>query len=202
MIDRVEVLRDGASSLYGSDAIGGVVNIITRKASVDNGSDFSSMFQDFKFHFEGNLSAGLNYKTAPDPSPLSQPLQTGGQVFLINILPDLVLGTSTSAQYQARPLGFNLPFGGNILSGMMFWLPQTIVPRPETFVNGQVVHSKPWDFLIGAFLEDSFYDDLYDRGISPEDVYRDLELSNALGGSGGAYADFWGYRAVAMPPLE
>jgi iron complex outermembrane receptor protein len=31
MIDRVEVLRDGASTIYGSDAIAGVVNIITKK---------------------------------------------------------------------------------------------------------------------------------------------------------------------------
>ncbi|MGY0558724.1 MULTISPECIES: TonB-dependent receptor domain-containing protein [unclassified Lysobacter] len=31
MVERVEVLKDGASSLYGSDAIAGVVNIITRK---------------------------------------------------------------------------------------------------------------------------------------------------------------------------
>ena len=30
-LDRVEVLRDGASSLYGTDAIGGVINFITRK---------------------------------------------------------------------------------------------------------------------------------------------------------------------------
>lgn len=30
-LQRVEVLKDGASSLYGADAIGGVVNIITRK---------------------------------------------------------------------------------------------------------------------------------------------------------------------------
>ncbi|MDE2081306.1 MAG: TonB-dependent receptor [Burkholderiales bacterium] len=30
-IERVEVLKDGASSLYGSDAIGGVINFITRK---------------------------------------------------------------------------------------------------------------------------------------------------------------------------
>jgi iron complex outermembrane receptor protein len=30
-IDRVEVLRDGASSLYGTDAIGGVINFITRR---------------------------------------------------------------------------------------------------------------------------------------------------------------------------
>ncbi len=30
-LDRVEVLRDGASALYGTDAIGGVINFITRK---------------------------------------------------------------------------------------------------------------------------------------------------------------------------
>lgn len=30
-IDRIEVLRDGASSIYGSDAIGGVINFITKK---------------------------------------------------------------------------------------------------------------------------------------------------------------------------
>lgn len=31
MIERIEVLKDGASAIYGSDAIGGVVNFITRK---------------------------------------------------------------------------------------------------------------------------------------------------------------------------
>jgi iron complex outermembrane recepter protein len=31
IIERVEVLRDGASTVYGSDAIAGVVNIITKK---------------------------------------------------------------------------------------------------------------------------------------------------------------------------
>ena len=30
-IDRVEVLRDGSSALYGSDVVGGVINIITKK---------------------------------------------------------------------------------------------------------------------------------------------------------------------------
>ena len=31
MVERVEVLKDGASSIYGSDAMAGVINIITRK---------------------------------------------------------------------------------------------------------------------------------------------------------------------------
>ncbi|TMQ12620.1 MAG: TonB-dependent receptor, partial [Deltaproteobacteria bacterium] len=30
IVERVEILKDGASAIYGSDAIGGVVNIITR----------------------------------------------------------------------------------------------------------------------------------------------------------------------------
>ncbi|MDE1165370.1 MAG: TonB-dependent receptor [Pseudomonas sp.] len=34
-IDRVEVLRDGASALYGTDAIGGVINFITKKSMTD-----------------------------------------------------------------------------------------------------------------------------------------------------------------------
>ncbi|CAM5203945.1 TonB-dependent receptor OS=Castellaniella sp OX=1955812 GN=EPN31_08550 PE=3 SV=1 [Castellaniella denitrificans] len=35
MIDHIEILRGAASSLYGSDAIGGVVNIITKKGAQD-----------------------------------------------------------------------------------------------------------------------------------------------------------------------
>src|SRR5690606_34729978 len=35
MIERVEIVRGAASSLYGSEAIGGVVNIITRQAEGD-----------------------------------------------------------------------------------------------------------------------------------------------------------------------
>jgi len=31
VVDRIEILKDGASSLYGSDAIAGVINIITKK---------------------------------------------------------------------------------------------------------------------------------------------------------------------------
>ena len=49
-VERIEILADGSSSVYGSDAVGGVINIITRKR-----------FEGF----EGNLQTGFgaNYDT-------------------------------------------------------------------------------------------------------------------------------------------
>jgi iron complex outermembrane recepter protein len=42
IIDRIDVLKDGASSVYGSDAIGGVVNIITREKF--DGAEFNAYY--------------------------------------------------------------------------------------------------------------------------------------------------------------
>ena len=44
IIDHIEVLRDGASSIYGSDAIAGVVNIVTRDQS--DGVTFEARYND------------------------------------------------------------------------------------------------------------------------------------------------------------
>lgn len=41
-IERVEILADGASALYGADAIAGVVNFITKKNSTTGGIDISA----------------------------------------------------------------------------------------------------------------------------------------------------------------
>ncbi|HEY0477303.1 MAG TPA: TonB-dependent receptor [Kofleriaceae bacterium] len=62
VIDRVEVLKDGASAVYGSDAIGGVVNIITRtdfegtEASLYSGT---SAHAD-GFTYDGSFVTGYN----------------------------------------------------------------------------------------------------------------------------------------------
>lgn len=40
IIDRIEILQDGASSLYGSDAIAGVVNIITKRSQEGAAANF------------------------------------------------------------------------------------------------------------------------------------------------------------------
>lgn len=55
IVERVEILKDGASSVYGSDAVAGVVNIITKKGD------------------GGDIDVSL-----------SQPTESGGEVFRIN----------------------------------------------------------------------------------------------------------------------
>ncbi|KKO47389.1 TonB-dependent receptor [Arsukibacterium ikkense] len=52
-VERVEVLKDGASSLYGSDAVAGVINIITKKG--DGSNVTVSLDQPFE-------SGGENYR--------------------------------------------------------------------------------------------------------------------------------------------
>ncbi|HEY6943222.1 TonB-dependent receptor plug domain-containing protein [Dokdonella sp.] len=75
MIERIEVLTDGASSVYGSDAIAGVVNFILR--SDYQGAEFSADYgisdrddgtsKGYSFTFgqssdKGSIMAGVNYK--------------------------------------------------------------------------------------------------------------------------------------------
>jgi iron complex outermembrane receptor protein len=56
MVERIDVLKDGASTIYGSDAIAGVVNIVTKK-------DFDGAEANF---YKGQYSAGDGEREAAD----------------------------------------------------------------------------------------------------------------------------------------
>jgi iron complex outermembrane receptor protein len=62
-IERIEVLRDGASALYGSDAIAGVINIILKKdvdyTTVTTKSGITSQNDGFNFATDINTSVGI-----------------------------------------------------------------------------------------------------------------------------------------------
>jgi iron complex outermembrane recepter protein len=61
MVERVDVLKDGASAIYGSDAVAGVVNVVTRRGF--HGVEASAGFQDATNN-NGflNLASGRNFK--------------------------------------------------------------------------------------------------------------------------------------------
>nr|WP_010133657.1 TonB-dependent receptor [Microbulbifer agarilyticus] len=64
MIERVEVLKDGASAVYGSDAIAGVVNIITREDF--EGAEFTSSYGQTSEGDGAQENASFTFGTASD----------------------------------------------------------------------------------------------------------------------------------------
>lgn len=63
MIARVEILKDGASAVYGSDAIAGVVNIITKKDFEGFQLDFNGSGTDKGDGENGDVSALYGFST-------------------------------------------------------------------------------------------------------------------------------------------
>ncbi|SIR20373.1 TonB-dependent Receptor Plug Domain [Shewanella morhuae] len=63
MIARVEILKDGASAVYGSDAIAGVVNIITKKDFEGFQLDFNGSGTDKGDGENGDVSALYGFNT-------------------------------------------------------------------------------------------------------------------------------------------
>jgi iron complex outermembrane receptor protein len=96
-VERVEVLRDGASSLYGTDAIAGVINFITRR-------DFNG----------GNISIGLDAPQHPGGMQRDANLGFGfGDLDKngINVFGFLDFGNSQRIKGTQRPFNVRQPGG-------------------------------------------------------------------------------------------
>ena len=84
-IDRIEILRDGASAQYGSDAIAGVVNIILKKDVKHLTLNYgSSGFYDHKYNTLNNV----------DPSQYYTGSQIDGKTFTLGADYGLPIGTN------------------------------------------------------------------------------------------------------------
>ena len=60
-IQRVEVLKDGASAVYGSDAVGGVINFITFKDFEGADARITSSMNDYREYQKGGISGKVGY---------------------------------------------------------------------------------------------------------------------------------------------
>jgi iron complex outermembrane receptor protein len=128
IVDRIEVLRDGASTVYGSDAIAGVVNIITKKdfegLDIDFGYDVTGESDGEQFNMSavfGNTFDRGNFVLGAQVTKREE-IRQGERGFSACPYFDdgtmLICGGSpTTTPAQFSPQGADAALGGQVLDG-------------------------------------------------------------------------------------
>jgi iron complex outermembrane recepter protein len=161
LLERVEVLPDGGSSIYGSDAIGGVINFITKRhfdgVQVDGRYGFTSNYQTYDFnatagHAWGSGAAYLGYSYT-DNTPLfshdrryvRQYTTSGGGNPSITCVPgNVVVGQTTYAMPALLPNTANhcdatlktTFIGGNVRNSVFAGVSQDFTPSIRFDLRG------------------------------------------------------------------
>jgi vitamin B12 transporter len=87
-VERIEVLKGSASTLYGSDAVGGVINIITRKPEAGKSQTSvtgiwgSAGTQTYRFYNSGRTPAGFYWTAAAQKEKMGNYDDGAGNKFL------------------------------------------------------------------------------------------------------------------------
>ena len=101
-IQRVEVLKDGASAIYGTDAIGGVINFITRQ-------DYQGL--DLSAYASGTQEGGAGKKTFTASGGTGDIARDGYNVFATLDVQRLDALRSTQRDFiRERPLAETVPY--------------------------------------------------------------------------------------------
>jgi iron complex outermembrane receptor protein len=159
-IERVEVLQDGASAIYGSDAIAGVVNIITKTKqdglviSAQHGlyrqGDGFTQNYDASYGF-GIPSLGTQVVLGGDYVQ-QDPVLAGDRVFSAYPGPGL-----TSCNVPNSPCSSATPNGRFLVLGQSLALQQPVVGRSPTladyrqFTNADRYNFQPTNYLLTPY---------------------------------------------------
>lgn len=155
MIERIEIVRGPASSLYGSEAVGGLINVITRKAEhapLLYADVFTTSWHEHNVDlgFNVNAGAGLSILTGINYFRYQRPADRNGDNFTDVTLQDRI---SVFQKWQVnRPEDRVLTVAGRYLyedrwGGEMQWTP---AHRGGDQVYGESIYTRRWE-LIGAY---------------------------------------------------
>ncbi len=130
IVDRVEVLQDGASAVYGSDAIGGVVNIITRKG-----------FKGTELSAYGGLSQHLDGEVYDFSVISGQGTERGNVVFAAGFYEQGTVWAGDRA-FSAIPRWYDYKTGNSLLMGSGIPPAGRINFDPDQMTNGSLLLSQ------------------------------------------------------------
>lgn len=92
MVERVEILRDGASAVYGSDAIAGVINIITK----DDYAGTSATYQTGEYFDGGGQSEVMTFTVGESTG-------SGSYIAGVSVVDLMSLGNGERPETNAHP---------------------------------------------------------------------------------------------------
>jgi iron complex outermembrane recepter protein len=204
-LERVEVLKDGASAIYGTDAIGGVINFITKsnfQGVVINGfTDITQRNDSAIYRLSGTAgygdlgTQGFNIMGAVSKS-WNSALLGQDRDFVNGNQPERGLsvdtrGTPIATAFPANPNSIFAPngslLGGTTNSTANFFLPGLLIPGTTTRADGGI---NPLDLPGGAGC------DSVDGGMAYDEVLWSVP--------GAKFACSWdtGRAAVLQQPLQ
>ncbi len=115
-VERIEILTDGASAIYGSDAIGGVVNIILRKDFEGGAFSYGETKPDVTGGDRREASALVGLRGEKGNMLLGASMTERGIIFVRDYPWGAAVGASTYANNYARAPGFGS--GGAVIGAV------------------------------------------------------------------------------------
>lgn len=178
-VDRIEIVRGASSALYGSNAGGGVINIITKEATKKLGADL-----DFRIanHNDRRYIIGLSNKSGPIRNNLSLTASRMDSYDVNNAADPITRVISTIYGHKtlnAKEQLSYLPFDGLKLSARLGFymreLPRDI-DAPERYRSYSAGLKGKWNITGLDHLELSYSFDQYDK--SQYRKLTDLDIRN------------------------
>lgn len=212
-VTRVEILKDGASTIYGSDAVGGVVNIITRtsidepeltvelNAPFESGGESFSIDGAYGFNFDtGNIALSAQYTRRED-------LSIGDRDYLA-CERDLITGSDgTLIDREDRSINAGTGYANceNVYANTFieYATGDRYIPTPDGVTEGPISGYRIRTNSSYSTSPDGqayFEDDLYDPRVNSEDAINALETISLFATSDFTFDVFGGvnWRGEAL----